>query len=159
MVSRATQHPGRRWGGGVRARRRCGVVLVDVVVGVVLLGLALSAILGIAGRALASQSRGEQLQTAAMLLDEQLGLVLMRGPDNYASAFGTDGRCDPPFDGYAYHLDISGGDASSAYLVRATVSWPSGGRLASETVETLIAPRRGDDPNPDRRPSNPVTRY
>ena len=36
------------------------------------------------GRALSSQAVGERLSTAATLADEQLHLVLARGPDDYA---------------------------------------------------------------------------
>jgi hypothetical protein len=135
------------------------VVLVDAVVGAVLLGMALAVIVGLGGRALAAQRRGEELHTAAMLLDEQLNLVVLHGPDDYAARFDTEGVCEAPFSDYSYRLDISGGQSGDPYYVRATVSWLSGATLKSESAETYLAPRLGDEPDPERRPLDPVDRW
>lgn len=132
--------------------------MVDAIAGAVILGVALAALLGVVGRAIDQQARGEELRVAAMLLDEQLNLVLMRGADSYETRFDTEGACDPPFEGYTYRIEILGGEAGFPYLVRATVSWDRNGRTRSESVETLIAPRLGDDPDPERTPDEGVTR-
>ncbi|MEX2219387.1 MAG: hypothetical protein WD749_11600, partial [Phycisphaerales bacterium] len=137
---------------------RRGILLVDAIVGTVLLGVALSVILGLGSRAMTAQIDGEELQTAAMLIDEQLNLVLARGPDNYGSRFDLEGPCDPPFEKYTYALSIEGGQGGEAYRVTATVSWTGRGRARSESVETMIAPRLGDEPDPDRRPKESVDR-
>jgi hypothetical protein len=137
---------------------RRGIILVDAIVGSILLGVALSVVIGLAGRALAAQTRGEELQTAAMMLDEQLALVLARGPDGYSSRFETEGECDPPFQRFRFQLEFAGGTGGAPYHVTATVSWSSGGRTQSESVETCIAPRLGDEPDPDRRPDQNVDR-
>lgn len=140
-----------------RAHRR-GVMLADVLVAVVLLGVALAALMGLSGRALLAQRTGEDLQTAAMLIDEQLQLVLARGPDKYAARFPIEGPCDAPFERFKFTLNLSGGDGGTAYSVTATVSWFANGRIQSESVETRIAPRLGDDPDPDRKPEESVDR-
>lgn len=137
---------------------RSGVLLADVLVSVVLLGAALAVLLGMAGRALIAQRNGEQLQVASMLIDEQLQLVLARGPDNYAKQFPMEGVCDAPYESFRYELEISGGTGGAAFDVKATVSWFASGRTQSETVETRIAPRLGDEPDPDRKPQETVDR-
>ena len=142
-----------------QAARPRGVVLVDAIVGSILLGMALATIIGLATRAIGAQIEGQELRTAAMLLDEQLNVVLMRGPDGYASRFDTEGPCEEPFANYSYRLEISGGESGNAYDVVATVSWFSAGRVKSESVRTLIAPRLGDDPDPIRRPDEAVQRW
>src|SRR5690606_4616821 len=68
-----------------RAARRRGFILVDVIVAGVLLGIGLVTVIGLTGSAIASQRRGEELQVAAMLADEQLNLALAVGPEAYAS--------------------------------------------------------------------------
>ena len=141
-----------------RYPRRRGVVLVDAIIGAILLGVSLVAIIGLAGRALTAQATGEQLQAAAMLLDEQLNLVLARGPDNYASRFDAEGICDEPFQAFRYKLDFSGGEGGEPYLVTATIFWTAGGREQSESVQTLVAPRLGEDIDLDRRPGEVVDR-
>jgi Tfp pilus assembly protein PilV len=138
--------------------QRRGVVLVDIIVAVVILGVSLTALVSMTGRALSSQRAGEQLETAAMLLDEQLNLVLARGPDNYATRFETEGVCEPPFEAYRYKLEFSGGEGGDAYRVLATVTWMNGRNPQSASVETMMAPRLGDDPDPDRRPDQPAIR-
>ncbi len=141
-------------GGPTTFQSRRGVMLVDVIVGTVIIGVSLAALVGVLGRAISAQSDGEKLQVAASLIDEQLNLVLMRGADNYAGRFPTDGPCDPPFDGFRYQVNISGGSTGTPYEVRATVYWYSGGgREKSASASTLIAPRLGDDPDPIRTPS------
>jgi type II secretory pathway pseudopilin PulG len=152
----------RRGRGDAGVRRGWGVaggfMLVDAIVGTVMLGIALAVMLGILARAIGSQQQGEQMQVAAMLLDEQLNLVLARGPDDYAKRFAAEGPCDPPFAGYRYRVEFSGGTGGEAYRVVATVLWSSGGRERSATCETLIAPRLGDEPDPARRPEETVSR-
>lgn len=150
--------------------RRRGIALVDAVVAIVLLGVAISGVVALVGRALAAQREGEQVHTAALLADEQLNLVLARGPDDYARAFPTQGPCERPFDAYSYALEITsaaaaggaaggggaGGSAAGgggAYRVRVTIRWDDAGRSRAVVVETLLAPRTGPDPDPDRRPA------
>ena len=137
---------------------RRGVLLVDVIVGTVIIGVSLAALIGVLGRAISSQSDGEMLQSAAALIDEQLNLVLMRGPDNYSGRFPIEGECDPPFQKFMYRLDISGGSTGTPYTVRATVSWFSGAREKSASASTLMAPRLGEDPDPIRTPDQTVDR-
>src|ERR1043165_8018707 len=115
--------------------------------------------IGLGGRALSAQTSGEQYQTAAMLLDEQLNLVLARGADNYAGRFPVQGECDRPFQNFSYHLEISEGQSGDPYRVVATVSWLVGGKQRSESVETLIAPRLGGEPDPERKPGEAVNRW
>lgn len=131
---------------------------MDALVATVLLGLSLAVILGLVSRAVRAQAQGEKLEVAAMLLDEQLQLVVARGPDNYGQRYGLEGRCDAPYGDYGYRLDVSGGSAGEAYTVTATVTWTEDGRARSESVRTRVAPRRGEDADPDRRPPEPVDR-
>jgi len=137
---------------------RRAIALVDVLVASVLLGVALTAIVSLAGRAAGALAQGERLRTAAMLIDEQLNLVLARGPDDYDRRFPTEGPCDPPFHDYSYEIEIDSAPVGDPYPVAVTISWTDSGRGRSETVETLIAPRLGDDPEPERRPEEIVTR-
>jgi hypothetical protein len=131
---------------------------VDIVVGVVLLGIVVVTLLNLVSRAVSAQAMGEQMQTAAMLIDEQLNLVLARGPDNYASRFPAEGVCEAPFEDYRYRLTFEGGGGGDCYTVRATVFWVSGGLERSETIETLVAPRVGEDTDPVRQPDQVVER-
>ncbi|MFA6045461.1 MAG: hypothetical protein WC718_10790 [Phycisphaerales bacterium] len=138
---------------------RRGFLLVDVLVAVVLLGAALAVMLSLTGRALSAQRQGENLQIAAMLIDEKLNLVLARGPDNYASRFSeVDGPCDAPYQNFHYTLTLTGGTGGDPYSVTCTVTWRESGLDRSESVETRIAPRLGDDPDPERRPEESVQR-
>lgn len=142
-----------------RRRPRSGMALVDALVATVLLGLSLAVILSLVSRALTLQRQGEQMEVAAMLIDEQLNLVLARGPDNYQNRFGLAGKCDAPYQDYSYQLEFAGGTGGDAYLVTATVTWRDSGRVRSESVQTRIAARRGDEPDPDRKPADVVERF
>jgi hypothetical protein len=139
-----------------------GFALVDAIMGGILLGLALVSIIGLTGTSLSAQAKGEQLQTAAALADERLNLVLATGVEGYSSVFPMKGPCDSPFEQYSFEVTfVSQGD-SNPYLVKAEIRWDGqgggGARAQSLVVETLIAPRLGDDPDPDRKPLETLDR-
>lgn len=136
-----------------------GVVLVDILVASVVMGVALAVLVGMAGRALSSQLQGERLGIAAMLADEQLNLILIKGPDNYGSRVELEGPCDAPFADYRYKVAFKGQAAGGeAYEVTATILWKESGRDKSISVDTLISPRIADEPDPDRKPPQRVER-
>ena len=137
-----------------------GAALVDSIIGAILLGIALAAALGLVGRAISSQDGGHRLATAAALADEQLALVLARGPDDYAKQFPIEGACEAPFQEYQFKVELSGGSDREPYLVRVTISYLAGSRPQSVVVETLMASRSsgGVEPDPERAPQEPVER-
>lgn len=137
---------------------RRGFALVDAIVGGILLGLALVSIIGLTGSSLSAQARGEQLATAAALADERLNLVLATGVEGYAGVFPMKGACDPPFEEFTYEMTFVARGDSDPYTVKAEIRWQAGGRAQSLAVETLIAPRVGDDPDPDRKPLETLDR-
>ncbi len=139
-----------------RARR--GVALIDAIIAAVILGVALSAIIGLANQAINSQRVGEELRTAAMLADEQLNLILARGPDDYSKRFGASGACDAPFEKFAFDLQFVAGGGGEPYKVTATISWDSSGRDRTIAIEARIAPRLGADTDPVRQPETFVER-
>ncbi|MDI1290490.1 MAG: hypothetical protein PSX37_11150, partial [bacterium] len=108
-----------------RSRESRGFILADVLVASVLLAIALSVIVSMSGSALSSQAMGEQISVAATLADEQLNLVLMRGPDDYAARYSAEGPCEAPFEMYRYKLEFIDGDAGNPYTVTARIEWTS----------------------------------
>lgn len=142
----------------VRTRTKRAFILADVLVAAVLLAIALSVIVSMSGSALSSQAMGEQISTAASLADEQLNLVLLRGPDDYASRYTAEGPCEAPFEMYRYKLEFEDGEAGNPYAVTARIEWNSPRGPQSIRVETRIAPRLGDEADPERRPEESVLR-
>jgi Tfp pilus assembly protein PilV len=139
-----------------RSRWGRGVALLDAIVAAMILGIALSAIIGLSGRALRSQQVGEQLAIAARLADEQLALVLARGPDDYAKRFPVSGTCDAPYTAYTWKLDLSGGSGNEPFDAKVTIAWSDSATPRSVEVSTKIAPRPGEIP--DRKPAQAVDR-
>jgi hypothetical protein len=139
-------------------RRSHGFILVDVIVAGILLGIGLAVVIGLTGSAIASQRRGEELQTAAMLADEQLNLVLAVGPEEFPSVFETKGACAPPFEEYSYEVRLTPGEGVVPYRVQAEILWKSAGHDRSLMIETLVSVRRGDEPDPERAPEQVIER-
>lgn len=138
-------------------RRRAGIVLVDGIVAGVLLGIGLAVILGLSGAALSAQQQGENLANAAMLADDRLSMVVALGPEGYGETEDLRGRFAPPFEEYQYELVIEPGEPGDPNFVSVTVSW--GERTRDRVIiETLVAPRLGEDPDPDREPEATVDR-
>lgn len=142
-----------------RRRRRRGFALLDVLVGGILLSIALVSVLGVASAAMRSQMLGEEMARAAFLLDEVLNEVLMVGPARYRQDnFPMEGeRADYP--GMRFELQIEPPSRDSApYRIVATARWQSGGRERTLVIPTMIAPLRGDEPDPEREPETAIDR-
>lgn len=150
---------------GTARARRTGFALADVIVATVILGAALAVLIGLAGRAVSSQALGQELSNAAHLADEQLQLVLARGPDDYVRRFPVQGTCEAPFESYKYALTFAGGTSvGDPYKVSATITWNSGGGGGAGralTIDTLMAPRTGNpggEVDPLRTPPTTIDR-
>ncbi|MEO1007998.1 MAG: type II secretion system protein [Planctomycetota bacterium] len=143
------------------ARRRSGrgFLLVDVIVGTVLLGITLAAILSVSVRAISVQRQAGELRQAAMVADEIMSIVHAYGTEDYRTVIAARGTASPPFARYGYRVDVDEGSAGDADEVLVRVSWQSsGGRPRSFELRALIAPRLGDDPDPNRQPPEPIDR-
>ncbi|MCC6321651.1 MAG: hypothetical protein IT438_09495 [Phycisphaerales bacterium] len=142
-----------------RSARRA-FALVDVMVGAILVGVSLAVLIGLTGRAISAQRRGEELQAAAALADEQLQLVLARGPDDYAKRFKLEGVCDAPFENYHYLLEFAGGTSNEPYTVTCTIWWDFSLSKQSIAIQTLMASRLGgdEDIDPIRAPETAIIR-
>lgn len=145
------------YGGG-----RCsGFALMDVLVAGVLLSITLVALLGLSSRSVQAQIRGERLQRVSMLIDQLLSEVLAVGPEEYeeyAEVHRPQGSFDPPNQDYFFRVELEEPTTGRPYLVRARVWWKLGNETYEEVVETYIAPRLGDEPDPEREPETPIER-
>lgn len=136
---------------------RRGFALVDGIVAGVLLGAGLAIIIGLAGRALASQRQGAELHKAAMLADERLNLVLAMGPDRYESVFDLRGVCEAPFGEFVYEVDLDAGEGPEPYTVEVVIRRASDEGVLAR-VQTLMSAARGEDPDPEREPDEVIER-
>jgi Tfp pilus assembly protein PilV len=137
-------------------RRRRGIALFDAIIGGVILGIGLSVLLSITARSLAMQTAGEKRLTASWLADELLAMVLVEGPDRYPMLYDTAGAFGPPFEEFAYEVDITNLGRDAPYQVNAFVRWSDRPRDQVQ-VETLIALRAGEFEQL-REPLEPVDR-
>lgn len=133
-------------------------MLAEVLVAGVILGAGLAIIVGLSGRAIAMQTDGKHLRNAAQLADDRLNLVLATGTENFARVIREQGGFDAPFQAYSYTIDIQTAGPGEADLVTCTITWQSGGRERSMSVQAMIAPRLGDDADPDRAPESTINR-
>lgn len=138
-----------------RMRARGGWALVDVIIGGMILAIGLATVVSIAERSLAMQQRAERETVAATLLDGLLSDVLATGVVEWETTRTPEGAFDPPFDAWAWALDIDAQGLGDPYRVAATVRDPNGGEYR---VETLIAPRPDGAPEVQRAPEVPLDR-
>lgn len=138
--------------------KRRAFSLIEAVVATAVLGIALAVVIGLTGDAISAQSQAEKLETAARLADEQLNMVLALGAEGYLADISPSGRCDPPFEDFAYDTAITAGAGGEPYRVRATITWNEGARRNQLTLETLVAPRLGEEADPDRKPTETLSR-
>jgi hypothetical protein len=139
-----------------RTRQRRGFALIDVIVGGVLLAVGLAAILALGARSLNLHQRGEREVIAAALLDDLLGTILADGPKDFPDLHEMRGYCDPPYEDFQFLVEIEDGNSGVPYKVAVTVQ--HNGTGDSWTIETLIAAKLGEEPDPERVPVEPLDR-
>ncbi|MFO0827049.1 MAG: hypothetical protein U0572_02780 [Phycisphaerales bacterium] len=144
---------GRRQVVATGARR--AFALIEVLVGGILLAIGLSAVLVIGSRALDMQRRGERDVIASALLDGILSQMLADGPKDYVDMYPLSGTCDPPFTDFDYAIEVDDGAPGVPFRVLVRVSHITGQEWF---CETSIAPKLGDEPDPDRMPEEPLDR-
>jgi hypothetical protein len=140
-----------------RSPRRRGIALMDVIVGGVMLGIGLAVVLSVTTRSLARQTEGEKRLTAGWLADELLTLVLVERPDRFPMLYDTASTFEPPFEEFAYLVEIEDLGRGLPYRVAAVVSWSDRQRDLVR-VETLLARRLGEQEEEIREPLEPVDR-
>ena len=138
-----------------RARSRRGWALIDVIVGGVILGIGLAAVVSIAERSLAMQQRSEREMVAAQLMDGLLGEVLAVGVVDWSLARPTVGNFESPYEEWTWELDIDKQGLGDPYRVVALARDRNG---AEFRVETLMAPRPEGFEEPSRMPETPIDR-
>jgi len=132
-----------------------GFTLIEVLVAGIVLAIGMTTLLTITSRALSTQQRGEERIIAASLLDELLGSVLTEGPQDFIKLRSSSGPCEAPFDDWEYEVDIENAVGSDPFKVLARVTSPNG---TPYECGTLIAPKLGEEPHPDRAPFEPIDR-
>ena len=136
-------------------RSRRAFTLIEVIISGMILAIGMTALLTLTSRALSMQRRGEEKIVAASILDELLGTVLTEGPQDFVRLHATMGSCEPPFEKWAYQVEIEDAVGSDPFQVLATAISPSG---RTYECATLIAPKLGETPDPDRFPPEPIDR-
>ncbi len=130
---------------------------MDAVIGGVLLAIGMVAILSVGGQALTLQRRGEIDVRAAAAMDELLSMVLTEGPVDFEDLHPSNGRfeSDSPYEGFEYAIVIAQGGSGIPANVKLTLKHDSG---RSYSIETRIAEKRGEEPDPVREPAEPIDR-
>ncbi len=129
--------------------------LMEVVIAGIILAIGLGSIVSLAARALMDQQRGERAVMAAALLDELLASVVVDGPEEWPKLHNLSGSCDPPWDDFEYQVEIEKAEPGAPCDVLAIVRDPVGREFR---CATRIALRLGDEPNPERMPSEALDR-
>lgn len=129
--------------------------LLEVVVAGIILAIGLGSVVSLAARSLMEQQRGERAVVAASLLDGLLGEVLMDGPVNWPKLHDRSGRFDPPFADYEYEVQIEEAEPGDPCDVLAIVHDATGREYR---CATRIALRLGEEPDPERMPTEPFDR-
>ncbi len=139
-----------------RRRHRRGFALIDVIVGGILLAVGLAAVLSLGARSMNLHQRGEREIIAATLLDDLLGTILAEGPKDFPDLHEMQGTCESPFEDFQFLVEIDEGSSGVPYRIAVSVQHTGSGD--TWTVETLIAPKLGEEPDPERMPLEPIDR-
>ena len=134
---------------------RRGFALIEVVIAGIILAIGLGSVVSLAARAMMDQQRGERAVMAAALLDELLASVLVEGPELWPKSHNLSGYCDAPWADFQFQVNIEKAEPGAPCDVLAIITDPVGREFR---CATRIALRLGDEPNPERAPSEPIDR-
>jgi len=138
---------------------RRGVILLDVLVSALILAIGLAVIMSLASQSLIGQGVSERRITASWLADGLLGMVIAQGPHRHSMRQPAEGQFEPPFEDYDYELNIRNRGDWVPYEVTATVSWMDRGGVMKIKVQTLAAPRQGEEDDwSNWKPEEPLDR-
>ncbi|MCH2137716.1 MAG: hypothetical protein MK074_01530 [Phycisphaerales bacterium] len=138
---------------------RRGIALMDVLVAALILAIGMSVTMSLASQSLTGQSTSEKRITAAWLADGLLSMVLAEGPRRYSMRQPAEGMFEAPFEAYDFLVEIRAQGDWSPYVVTATVGWQDRTGRKTVHVETLVAPRQGEEDDwTNWRPDEPLDR-
>lgn len=121
----------------------------------IILAIGLGSVVSLAARSLMEQQRGERSVVAASLLDGLLGEVLMDGPVEWPKRHDRSGKFEYPFADFEYEVQIEEAEPGDPCDVLAIVRDATGHEYR---CATRIAIRLGEEPDPERMPSEPFDR-
>lgn len=153
MVSLRTRAP--------HSRARRAFALMEVVVAGVILAIGLGAAISLSMQSLTAQQRGEHAVQAAALMDELLGSLLTLGPEEWnkqhppSGAFTAYDDQYKNFAGFSYEMQIEDAPQGMPCDVLLIMHDPAGNEYR---CATRVALRLGEEPDPERMPSEPVDR-
>ena len=137
-------------------KRKNGFALIDVIIGSAMLAIGLAVVISMSSRSLGRQSNAQRQITASWLADEILAMAMVVGPEEYAKAYPSRGRFDPPFDEFTFDVSLEDNSLYLPIKAVATISWEALNGIHSVEIETLIARVHGE-PVP-RAPAETVDR-
>lgn len=142
-----------------RVQRR-GFTLAEVIVGAIILGIGLAAVVSVSSRAMMNHTRGERMIVASWLADELLAMVLVEGPQAYLTRRNLEGAFEEPFEEYTYTMEIEYFSDVEPYRVTAVVGWPPYDDSSLVEIQTWMAARQtwDDEELPERAPEEPIDR-
>ena len=139
------------------AYRRRGLALIDAILGGLLIAIGIGTIMSLTARSVREQARGEKRVVASWLADELLSMVIVEGPVEYTRVQDASGIYSPPFDDFEFEVQIEETGRNAPYRVTAYVRWGSRDDQYV-ALETLVAERRGEEPNEEREPEEELDR-
>ncbi|NBX36211.1 MAG: hypothetical protein EBR10_03175 [Planctomycetes bacterium] len=134
--------------------------LMEVIVAGVILAIGLGAAISLSMQSLTAQQRGEHAVQAAALMDELLGSLVALGPVEWNRQYSPSGSFssfDPnyKYGDFQYDMKIEDAPQGMPCDVLLIVKDPQGREYR---CATRVALRLGEDPDPERSPSEALDR-
>lgn len=123
------------------AASRAGLTLVEVILALVILGTALTALIAAASRALAVVRQAKNLDTSRELFGVLEVMEPIQPPfiEEIEEAAGS-GNFERPYENYRWErtVEVVGDEEDGLWLLTMTISWKENERQRSESVQTYV---------------------
>ncbi|MCB1069203.1 MAG: prepilin-type N-terminal cleavage/methylation domain-containing protein [Kiritimatiellae bacterium] len=124
-----------------RQASRAGLTLVEVILALVILGTALTALIAAASRALSVVRQAKNLDTSRELFGVLEVMEPIQPPfiEDIEEAAGS-GSFERPYENYRWErtVEVVGDEEDGLWLLTMTISWKENERQRSESVQTYV---------------------
>ena len=127
-------------------RAESGLLLLEAMVALVLLGLAVVAMLQLLSGAADAAARARVHTEALALAQSELDRLVSSAAVGSLDTNGTEGAFQPPFERYRYVVTRAPVGEQRLIEIRVRITWPKPGAGALELVTRTALPSRGPGP-------------
>ncbi|MEZ4601122.1 MAG: prepilin-type N-terminal cleavage/methylation domain-containing protein [Syntrophotaleaceae bacterium] len=118
-----------------------GFTLLEVTIAVAIVGISLTALLGLSNRCLQAQDKLRNVTTATLLAQQEMNRLELEAEDNILSFVDTEGRFEEPFQAFSWTARYEETPLEAVKMVVVSVTWDNEDATRSVDITSFLMER------------------